>query len=146
MESDHRDRAPSPPPQARGDEHDLLTWLLNNPLQAFALLFLTFNVAVSARTSIGDPSTLSFVLFSYVDLLLLFFLLRKFEQLGPGDSPEKRRRMKAAVWLLTAALVLGFSWRVAGIMPWGLAAVVWVMGGSVIVAGFYGLFLHKEHM
>ncbi|WOL09044.1 hypothetical protein Cni_G17797 [Canna indica] len=119
--------------------------LSTDPLQAFAMLFLTFNVAAAAYRSRGDAAALCFVLTSYFGLLLLSGLLRRFDRLGPGDSAEERARLRAAVWLLSTGLVLGFSWRVAALMPRAVALVIWLMSASVAGAGFYALFLFKDH-
>ncbi|WOL09043.1 hypothetical protein Cni_G17796 [Canna indica] len=136
------------PPAARGPSlYDRLrSFLFARPLVFFVLLYLTANVAIAAYRSRGDWPTLSFVLFSYVDLLLLFFFLSRFEQLGGGarGSREKRARLKGGVWALSAALMIGFSWRVGEVFSWPMKVVIWTMTASVAGGGFYALFLHDD--
>ncbi|CAL9102201.1 unnamed protein product [Musa textilis] len=136
----HYDSRPAAPPDG-----DVCSSLLCSLVNKSALLYLSINVIVSAYHSRSTPSTLTFLLFSYFDLLSLFFCLRRFERLGPGSSPEKKARMKAAIWLLTTALNLALAWRVSETVPWQLAAAVWALAGCVAVGGFYGFFLYKEH-
>ncbi|WOL14046.1 hypothetical protein Cni_G22826 [Canna indica] len=107
----------------------------------FVLVFILLNLSFNAYRSRHHRTSLAFVLFSYSDLLLLLFSVRRFEQLG-DDRPEKKARLlKVAIWIQSTALTLGFSWRVAQVMPWGVAVAIWIMGGSVAVGGFYGLLL-----
>ncbi|XP_010932905.1 uncharacterized protein [Elaeis guineensis] len=115
-------------------------------LPAIGFLFLTVNVVTAAYHARHDPGTLVFVLWSYVNLLLLFWCLKKFENLRTDCPPpaEKRERLKVAIWVLSTALNLTFAWRVAGIMPLALAVVIWAMSGFLAVAGFYGLFIYKD--
>ncbi|CAL9125855.1 unnamed protein product [Musa acuminata var. zebrina] len=108
------------------------------------ILYLVISVIISVYRFRGDPSMLVFVLFSCSDLLFLFLCLRTFERLAPGSPPAEKARLKMAVWLLSAALVLAFSCRTSSVMPRALAALVWLVAGSVLVGGFYGLFLYKE--
>ena len=89
---------------------------------AVALCFLAINSGVAIYHSRRDPSSVLFVVVSFVDLVLLFHLLRVFERLPPG-SP-KRLQVKAAVWALTTTLTVMFSQRVAALMPAPVAAVV----------------------
>ncbi|URE20528.1 hypothetical protein MUK42_11284 [Musa troglodytarum] len=138
------DRRPSPPPPpAAQDRNARCSWLFD-PMATFVILYLVISVIISVYRSRGDPSMLVFVLFSCSDLLFLFLCLRRFERLAPGSPPAEKVRLKMAVWLLSAALVLAFSCRVSSVMPRALAALVWLMAGSVLVGGFYGLFLYKE--
>ncbi|EHA8586589.1 hypothetical protein COCNU_scaffold000558G000010 [Cocos nucifera] len=113
-------------------------------LPTIGFLFLTVNVVTAGYHARQDPGTLVFLLWSYVNLLLLFWCLKKFENLGTDSPPEKRERLKVAIWLLATALNLTFASRVAGIMPLALAVVIWAMSGFVAVAGFYGLFVCND--
>ncbi|WOL09158.1 hypothetical protein Cni_G17911 [Canna indica] len=133
----HDGRPESPPPvQQSGSASG---WLFNF-LSALGLIFLTVNVTSVARRSLHRPGTLFFVVFSYLDLVLLFVCLSLFQRLGPEARPEKRRRLKAAIWLLATALNLGFAWRMALLLPWPVAVTVWVTSMCVAAGGFYGLF------
>ncbi|THU61152.1 hypothetical protein C4D60_Mb07t20270 [Musa balbisiana] len=114
-------------------------------MATFVILYLVISVIIiPVYRSRGDPSMLGFVLFSCSDLLFLFLCLRRFDRLAPGSPPAEKARLKMAVWLLSAALVLAFSCRTSSVMPRALAALVWLMAGSVLLGGFYGLFLYKE--
>nr|XP_018684438.1 PREDICTED: uncharacterized protein LOC108953364 [Musa acuminata subsp. malaccensis] len=136
------DRRPSPPPPpVAQDRNARCNWLFD-PMAV--ILYLVISVIISVYRFRGDPSMLVFVLFSCSDLLFLFLCLRRFERLAPGSPPAEKARLKMAVWLLSAALVLAFSCRTSSVMPRALAALVWLMAGSVLVGGFYGLFLYKE--
>ncbi|XP_042429871.1 uncharacterized protein LOC122016582 isoform X2 [Zingiber officinale] len=114
-----------------------LTWL-----SVFPLLYLSASAAVYAYRERGDPWSLGFVLFSYSDLLALFYCLGRFERAAEGEgTTEQRRRLKAVIWALAAALMAGFSFRVSAVLPAALGALIWVMAASVTVGGFCGLFL-----
>jgi hypothetical protein len=105
-----------------------------------AMFFLALNCGVAIYHSRHDPSSVLFVAACFVDLTLLFYLLRVFEKLPAEESP-KRRRVKAAVWALTTTLTVMFSQRVAALMPAPVAAAVWAMAAATIVAGFYMFFV-----
>ncbi|CAL9080756.1 unnamed protein product [Musa textilis] len=132
----------SAPQQAESSSSSSQTRVFNW-LPTIAFLFLTYNSAESAYRSRHDPPTLAFIVFAYVDLVMLLFCLKQFEKLSPESAPAKRERLKAAVWVLTVALNLAFAWRVAEIMPWLLSVLVWLMSVSVAIGGFYGLFIHQ---
>lgn len=100
--------------------------------------YLTFSSGMALRRSWPDPGAAAFIAFAYADLLLLFWCLRRFERAEPG-SPA-RGRLKLAVWLLTSALTLLFSCKVAAVMPAAVAAVVWVMGAATVCGGFLAFF------
>ncbi|KAF8697626.1 hypothetical protein HU200_035814 [Digitaria exilis] len=106
---------------------------------ALAFLILTGSSITAIHRSQYDAATTAFVAASYACLVLLFCFLRRFEAAPPG-SPA-RGRARAGVWLATAALTAMFSWRVAALVPWHVAAGVWLLGGSTVVGGFYALFL-----
>ncbi|WOL14047.1 hypothetical protein Cni_G22827 [Canna indica] len=131
---------PPPPPQRPAAQPAIRRNWLRDPLHIIALLFFSANIVVSAYRSRRDPSNLAFILTAYFVVLSLFFCLRRFER---GGSPEEKARTKAAIWLLATALIVGFSWRMSKVMPWGLTALIWILAGSVTVGGFHSLFLYK---
>ncbi|KAJ1278533.1 hypothetical protein BS78_04G086900 [Paspalum vaginatum] len=107
-------------------------------LAAAGLIYLTLSSALAllrARAS-GDPG--AFVAGAYLVLVLLFCCLRSYERAEPGSA--LRRWLKLAVWLLAAALTLLFSYKVAGVMPPAVAALVWAMGTATSAGGFVVLF------
>ncbi|TKW37260.1 hypothetical protein SEVIR_1G036192v4 [Setaria viridis] len=104
--------------------------------------FLTFNSGMAVYRSNGDLSAISFVGFSYLVLVMLFYCVRCYER-TPAESP-RREQLKMAVWLLTTMLTAAFSYKVAAIMPFPLQVLVWAMAGATILGGFYAFFLHEE--
>ncbi|KAJ1255910.1 hypothetical protein BS78_K138400 [Paspalum vaginatum] len=116
---------------------------LSSWLTAAGFSFLTFNSGMAIYRSQGDGGAVSFVVFSYADLLTLFVCLRAFEAAEPGSV--SRDRLKVVVWLLTTALTLAFSYKVAAVMPVAVAVAVWVMAFATVVGGFYAFFFcHDE--
>lgn len=111
-------------------------------LTVLGFVFLSFNSGMALYRSRGDVAAVSFVVFSYVDLVLLFYCLRRYERAAAGSA--QREWLKAAVWILTAALTVVFSYKVAAIMPLAVAVLVWVMAFVTVAGGFYALFLHSE--
>ncbi|KAF8697613.1 hypothetical protein HU200_035800 [Digitaria exilis] len=85
---------------------------------------------------------MAFVLASYLCLFQLFYCLRRFEASPLGS--EARGRARVGVWLATTLLTAMFSWRVAAVTPWPVAAGVWLMGGCTVAGGFYALFVHPR--
>ncbi|GJN19340.1 hypothetical protein PR202_gb06607 [Eleusine coracana subsp. coracana] len=104
--------------------------------------YLTFSSGMAVYRSRGDSWTVAFVGFAYLDLLLLLLCLRQYEKTEPG-SPL-RRRLKALVWILMAALTLVFAYKVAAVMPAAAAAVVWVLAIAVAAAGFVAFFCVEQ--
>ncbi|URE01469.1 hypothetical protein MUK42_20539 [Musa troglodytarum] len=113
-------------------------------LPALGLAFLTYNSAAAVYRSIDEPWAVAFVVVAYVDLLLLFWCLRKFERCFEAGSAADRPRLKAAVWCLATLLTLMFSYKVAVIMPLPVAVMVWSMAATVCLGGFWALFLCEE--
>ena len=70
--------------------------------------------------------------FSYVDLILLFACLRLYETAEPGSAA--RPRLKEAVWVLSTALTVLFSAKVAAVMP--AAVAISVMAFATVAGGF----------
>jgi hypothetical protein len=112
-------------------------------LPAMGFVFLTFNSAVAIHRSNGDMSAVAFVASSYVDLLILFFCLRWFERAPPGSA--NRRWLKVAFWVLTTALTLLFSHKVAAIMPEAVKVLVWLMASATVLGGSYAFFLQRPN-
>ncbi|XP_042400133.1 uncharacterized protein LOC121989899 [Zingiber officinale] len=123
------------------------------PLVSLSAVSLTWNTAVSAYMALADPPAMAFLLFCYVDLLLLFLLFGKFERLmgegeGAGGSPAERARARAraAVWVLSASLVLVLGWRVSlEIALWQVKLAIRVTAAAITGGGFYGLLLFKRN-
>lgn len=126
----HQQARPAP----AGRSFSLLTFL--------GFLFLTFNSGMAVCRSHGDRETVAFVVFSYVDLLALFHCLRRYENAEPAS--QLRDRLKIAVWVLTTALTLLFSFKVAAVMPPAVAVLVWLMAFATIAGGFYAFFCYNE--
>ncbi|XP_062218572.1 uncharacterized protein LOC133918623 [Phragmites australis] len=103
---------------------------------------LTFNSGMAVYRSQGDRRTVAFVAFSYLDLIALFSCLRLYESAEPGSL--LRDRLKVAVWLLTTALTLLFSYKVAEVMPAAVAVVVWLMAFGTVAGGFYAFFCNGD--
>ncbi|XP_042425174.1 uncharacterized protein LOC122012637 [Zingiber officinale] len=116
----------------RANDHKLINYI--------AFIFLTYNSGAAIYRSIHDPSAVAFVATSYLDLLLLFWCLHKFE-----TAPEENRGwLKAAVWILATLLTVMFSGKVAAIMPWPVALLVYGMAAATAVGGFWAFFLYRK--
>lgn len=113
-----------------------------------SMLGATLVSAQAAYRARREPWDLAFVLFALAALALLFWCLRRYERLAlePSSSDQdggERRRLKLCVWALSTALSVAFAWRVAAIMPPVLKAAVWGMTSTVVIGGFYVLFVCK---
>nr|CAB3446104.1 unnamed protein product [Digitaria exilis] len=97
-------------------------------LTVAGFMFLTFNSVMAVYRSNGDVKAISFVVFSYLDLVTLFYFLRQFER-TPPDSP-RREHIKMIMWLLTTMLTAAFSYKVAEIMPLPVQVLVWAMASE----------------
>ncbi|CAL5023152.1 unnamed protein product [Urochloa decumbens] len=111
-------------------------------LTIIGFAFLTFNSFMAVYRSNGDVGAIFFVVFSYLDLVSLFYCLRQYER-TPLESP-RREHIKMAVWLLTTLLTAAFSYKVAAIMPLPVQVLVWAMAGATVLGGFYAFFIHQE--
>ncbi|KAG8070313.1 hypothetical protein GUJ93_ZPchr0006g44642 [Zizania palustris] len=111
-------------------------------LTAIGFAFLTFNSVMAVYRSEGDVAAISFVVFSYLVLVLLFVCLRMFER-TPPESP-RREHIKTAVWLLTTMLTVAFSYKVAALMPFPVQVLVWAMAAVTVLGGFYAFFLLSD--
>ncbi|GJN19342.1 hypothetical protein PR202_gb06609 [Eleusine coracana subsp. coracana] len=129
-------------PVAAGHHHGAAAGRSFPWLTAAGFGFLTFNSGMAVYRSHGDRETVAFVAFSYLDLLALFYCLRRYETAEAGSS--LRDRLKIAVWLLTTALTLLFSFKVAAVMPPAVAVVVWLMAFGTVAGGFYAFFCYND--
>ncbi|XP_062230226.1 uncharacterized protein LOC133927854 [Phragmites australis] len=109
---------------------------------SLGFLLLTGSSIMAISRSRGDTAAISFVVASYASLVLLFYSLRRFETAAPASAARDRARV--GVWLTTTLLTAMFSWSVAALMPWLVAAGVWLMAASTVVGGFYALFLRPR--
>ncbi|TVU01006.1 hypothetical protein EJB05_53551, partial [Eragrostis curvula] len=126
----HRpDPAPPVPARARG-----FPWTT-----VAVLVFLAANLALCVRR-VGDRGALAFIAFAHLNLLLLFWSMRRFELSPPGSVA--RGRAKLAVWLLTASLTAAFTWKMCALLPPPLAVAACIMAASTVGGGFYVLFVH----
>lgn len=119
-------------------------WYFPSWLTLLGLGFLTFNSIMAIIRSRDDPWSVAFVVSSFLDLILLFICLQKFER-TPRDSPM-RSHLKIAVWCLSTFLTVMFSYRVAALMPLAVAVIVWLMSLSTIGAGFYLFFVYRDEV
>ncbi|GJN00923.1 hypothetical protein PR202_ga18150 [Eleusine coracana subsp. coracana] len=106
---------------------------------SLGFLLLTANSIVAVRKSRGDTAATVFILASYACLVLLYYCLRRFETAASGSVARGHARID--VWILTTLLTTMFSWRVAALLPWLVAAGVWFMAASTVLGGYYALFL-----
>ncbi|KAG6494787.1 hypothetical protein ZIOFF_042548 [Zingiber officinale] len=126
----------------------LVNLMSTRPLVSLSAVSLALNAAVSAYMARRDPPAMAFALFCYVDLLLLFLLVGKFERLmgeGAGGSPEEKARVRAAVWALSASLVLVFGWRSSSeIAMWSVKLAIRVAAAALAGGGLCGLVLFQK--
>jgi hypothetical protein len=106
-------------------------------------VFLALNLALCVRRVHADGrGAVTFVGVSHLNLALLVCALRCFE-VAPQGSPA-RGRARLAVWLLTTTLTATFTWKIAEVMPLGLAVAAWVAAAATVGGGFCVLFLHDD--
>lgn len=118
-------------------EHDHeYSWL---PSLGFGIL--TYNSVRAIYNSNGDMGSISFVLVSYLDLLLLFWCIRLFEKTAP-ESPN-RERIKIAVWILSTVLTVMFTSKVGAMMPFFVGLFISFVASASCLGGFYMLFLYQ---
>ncbi|CAO2045069.1 unnamed protein product [Urochloa humidicola] len=112
-------------------------------LPAFlAFFFLTLNSATAIVRSRGDAAAVTFICFSYADLLALFLCLRMYERAPAGSNA--RSWLKVAVWIETALLTFAFSGKVAAVMPPPVAVMVWLVAFATVAGGFVAFFVYQE--
>ncbi|KAF0910774.1 hypothetical protein E2562_004752 [Oryza meyeriana var. granulata] len=105
-------------------------------------LGLAVNFALCIHRAEGDRGTVADVTFAYLNLLLLFWCIRQFDQAPHGSAA--RGRIRVAVWLLATSLTAVFTWKVAALMPLPVAVMAWVMAAATVIGGFYGFFIHED--
>ncbi|KAJ3701390.1 hypothetical protein LUZ61_005095 [Rhynchospora tenuis] len=115
-----------------------------NWLTGVGFSMLTCNSVLAIYRSKEDAWSVAFVVSAYFALLLLFWCLRSYERTAPNYAAQ-RWILKVAVWLLSTFLTAMFSYKVALLMPWPVALIVWGMAGTVILGGFYAFFIHHIH-
>ena len=111
---------------------------------AFAFTILAINCGAAIYHSRRDPWSVAFVLAAFLMLISLLCALRLFESL-PRSSP-RRSHVKAGVWVLSTVLTILFTYRVAALMPFPVAVVVWAMSVFTILAGFYMFFVCSDEV
>lgn len=77
-----------------------------SPATMIGFMFLTFNSAMAVSFWHGGFGAVSFLLFSFLDLGMLFHCLRLYARTPPG-SP-RRESLKMAAWLLATMLTVTF--------------------------------------
>ncbi|KAF0916344.1 hypothetical protein E2562_005943 [Oryza meyeriana var. granulata] len=107
-------------------------------LSALAMAFHALNTSAAVYRSRGDAAAVAFVLASSLALALLFLCVCLFEETPPADA-ARRRWLRAAAWLLSAALTVAFACRVARAMPLAGGVLVWAMSAATVGGGFYAL-------
>ncbi|OEL22804.1 hypothetical protein BAE44_0016177 [Dichanthelium oligosanthes] len=140
----------APPPKASSDPSPApantatrsTTRLPRAVTVALVLAGLALNLGLAIRRS-GGRAEAAYVAASHLNLLLLFYAIRRFELAPPGSAARGRARI--AVWLLTATLTAAFTSRVGALLPLGLAIAAWVMAAVTVGGGFCLLFLHGEN-
>lgn len=78
-----------------------------SPLTIVGFAFLTFNSAMAVSSWRSGFGAISFVAFSYLDLVMLFYCMSMYQRTPPG-SPQLRERLKMAMYLLTTMLTIAF--------------------------------------
>ncbi|KAJ3701391.1 hypothetical protein LUZ61_005096 [Rhynchospora tenuis] len=102
-----------------------------NWLTGIGFTMLTCNSVLAVYRSKDDAWSVAFVLSAYFALVLLFWCLRLYERTAPNAA--QRWNLKVAVWSLSTFLTAMFSYKVALLMPWLVALIVWAMAGTVIL-------------
>ncbi|TVT98825.1 hypothetical protein EJB05_55840, partial [Eragrostis curvula] len=127
----------------------ILNWMAtyrsgcNSVAKAMGLGFLTFNSGMALYRSEGDAAYIALVVFSYLDLVLLFLYLRTHEQ-GAGRTSARARVVRTAVWVITLLLAALFGWKMASVLPLPVAAGIWLLAGVGLVAVFNAFFYNND--
>ncbi|TVU33037.1 hypothetical protein EJB05_24818, partial [Eragrostis curvula] len=121
--------ADGPPPDdaAAGCRGRSIEWIKN-----LGFVFYILNCLTELYWYKGPAFTLS-------NLSLIAFLvcLKGYENAEPGS--QLRGRLKVAVWLLTTALALSFSYMVASVAPPAVAVLACLMAFGAVAGGLYYL-------
>ncbi|KAG2604207.1 hypothetical protein PVAP13_4NG052900 [Panicum virgatum] len=130
----HRADSASPPPATpRRDRR--------RPWATLAILAgLAVNLALCVRRVGGeDRGALAFVGFSYLNLLLLFGAIRRFEaspadgsSSGPAAGSSARRRARLVLWALSATFMAAFTWRMTALLPLSFTIVAAAIAAAAI--------------
>ncbi|OEL28254.1 hypothetical protein BAE44_0010728 [Dichanthelium oligosanthes] len=75
-------------------------------LTLIGFVFLTFNSAMTVSSWHRVYGAVSYVAFSYLDLVLLFYCLRMYRKTPLGSL--RRDNLRVAMWLLTTMLTIAF--------------------------------------
>ena len=92
--------------------------------------------------SASNYSVLAFVVSAYFTVLLLFWFLQLHMRASPNS--DRRKQLKAAIWSLATFLTGMFAYKVAALMPWPVALVVWAMAAAMIIGGFYDFVIYPS--
>lgn len=117
-------------------------------MMVLGLAFLTFNSGTAIHRSDGSFAAVGFVVFSYMDLILLFCCLWWFKRAPPG-SPT-RERLKVTIWVLMALLISVYSYKIDGvyqraaIMIETVRTLVRAMAAATELGSFFAFFLHRQ--
>lgn len=103
-------------------------------------LFLLINSIVTISRSIHEPSTVAFVVFCNLDILVLHLCMSQFE----NASAKWKGVLKASIWILATLLTLAVCHRVTGIMPPVIAGIIWGLAAVNISGSFYALFVYDD--
>ncbi|KAG0512764.1 hypothetical protein BDA96_10G042400, partial [Sorghum bicolor] len=110
------------------------------------LLTATCAAATYRAAAAGDVASVAFVIVSCGALLLLLRFLREYELLAaPPEAAVRREGLRRRVWALCTLLTAMFAWKVAGVMPWPVAAAgVWAAAAVTSAGGFVLLFRQQQ--
>ncbi|XP_040376028.1 uncharacterized protein LOC121053309 [Oryza brachyantha] len=114
------------------------------PLTALALVFHALNTGAAVYRGRRDARAVASTLAPSLALALLLLCVRLLEGTPPAGA-SRRRRLRAAVWLLSAALTVAFARRFAAAVPPSGAALVWAMSAATVSVGFYALVVAVGH-
>ncbi|KAJ3701400.1 hypothetical protein LUZ61_005105 [Rhynchospora tenuis] len=100
------------------------------------------NSVLAIYQSKGDAWSVAFVVSAYFVVLLLFWCTQLYVRTAPYSA--QRWKLKEAVWSLSTFLTAMSSYKVANLMPWPVALVVWGMSAAVSFGAFYEFFIHRK--
>jgi Family of unknown function (DUF6490) len=111
-------------------------------LTAMGFGFLSFNTGMAILRSGGDSGSVAFVGISYLNLMLLFWLLRRFEQdiLQYGRG---RGTLKASIWALSTLLGIMYSFKMEELFPQPISGMSYFMSCALSLLMFYSFFISR---